>query len=80
MESGVLLDLALTSAKEIIKRLRLEAVWRHALFELIVSRNIGLAKSRVRTLNVRKVNFCLFKELLDGIPWETVRYKRMEQR
>ncbi|KFV09259.1 hypothetical protein N339_03103, partial [Pterocles gutturalis] len=35
-------------------------------------RNIGLAKSRVRTLNFRRANFQLFKELLDGIPWETV--------
>ncbi|KFV02204.1 hypothetical protein N339_05970, partial [Pterocles gutturalis] len=35
-------------------------------------RNMGLAKSRVRTLNFRGANFQLFKELLDGIPWETV--------
>ncbi|KFV00708.1 hypothetical protein N339_06110, partial [Pterocles gutturalis] len=35
-------------------------------------RNAGLAKSRVRTLNFRRANFQLFKELLDGIPQETV--------
>ncbi|KFZ45983.1 hypothetical protein N321_04792, partial [Antrostomus carolinensis] len=35
-------------------------------------RNMGLAKGRVRTLNFRRVNFQLFKELLDGILWETV--------
>ncbi|KFR04113.1 hypothetical protein Y956_00814, partial [Nipponia nippon] len=36
------------------------------------SRNIGLAKSKVRTLNFRKVNFQRFKHLVDEIPWEIV--------
>ncbi|KFU97279.1 hypothetical protein N339_06495, partial [Pterocles gutturalis] len=35
-------------------------------------RNVGLAKSRVRTVNFRRTNFQLFKESLDGIHWETV--------
>jgi len=38
----------------------------------MISRNMGLAKNRVRTLNFRIVIFQLFKELLDGIPWRTV--------
>ena len=32
----------------------------------------GLAKSRARTLCFRRANFWLLKELLSGIPWETV--------
>ncbi|KFZ53074.1 hypothetical protein N321_03743, partial [Antrostomus carolinensis] len=35
-------------------------------------RKMGLAKSRVRTLNFRRTNLQLFKGFLDGIPWETV--------
>jgi len=45
---------------------RLKGVWD----EFVVLRNGGLAKSRVRTLNFRRANFQLFKELLDEIPWE----------
>jgi len=46
----------------------------------VILRNVGLAKRRVRTLNCRRLHFCLFKELLDGIPWETVlRDAGMEQ-
>jgi len=37
----------------------------------VISRNAGLAKSRVGTLNFRRPNFRLFKELLDEILWET---------
>lgn len=33
---------------------------------------ICLAKSRVRTQNLRRANFRLFKELLDEILWETI--------
>ena len=44
----------------------------HALVEFVILKNAGLAKSRGRTLSFRKTNFCLLKELLDGIPWETV--------
>ena len=32
---------------------------------------MDLAKSRIRTLNFRSVNFWLFKELLNKVPWET---------
>ena len=35
-------------------------------------KNAGLAKSTVTTLCFRKANFRLLKELLSGIPWETV--------
>ncbi|KFW09685.1 hypothetical protein N327_13834, partial [Fulmarus glacialis] len=34
-------------------------------------RAIGQVKRRVRTLNFRRANFQLFKELVDGAPWET---------
>jgi len=33
---------------------------------------MGKARSIVRTLNFRKANFQLFKELVSRIPWEMV--------
>ena len=44
----------------------------HALVELVILKNAGLAKSRARTLCFRRAIFQLLKELLSGIPWETV--------
>ena len=44
----------------------------HALVESVILKNAGLAKSRARTLCFRRANFRLLKELLSGIPWETV--------
>jgi len=43
----------------------------HALVEFTVLRYKGQVKSKVRTLNFRKANFQLFKEL-NRTPWETV--------
>ena len=43
-----------------------------ALVEFVIWRNAGLAKSRLRILNFRRVNFWLLKELLGGISWDTV--------
>ncbi len=40
--------------------------------EFAIRRDAGLAKSRARTLNFRRANFRLFKELLDEISWEAV--------
>ena len=38
----------------------------------MILKNAGLAKSRARTLCFRRAKFQLLKELLRGIPWETV--------
>lgn len=51
------------------------------MIEFLVSRSVGLAKSRVRTLNFKRANIRLLKELLDDIPWETIlvdSFKRTE--
>ena len=68
----VLLDLFLTSVKEIITEVK--TLGPMPLSKFVISRNMGLAKSRVRTLNFRRANFCLLKELLDEIsrwnPWK----------
>ena len=44
----------------------------HALVEFVILKNAALAKSRARTLCFRRAKFWLLKELLSGIPWETV--------
>ena len=38
----------------------------------MILKNAGLAKCRARTLCFRRANFRLLKELMSGIPWETV--------
>jgi len=43
-----------------------------ALVEFVIWRNAGLAKNRVRTPNIRRVNSRLLKELLRRISWESV--------
>lgn len=43
----------------------------YALVEFTVLRDMGQAMIRVKPLNFRRANFQLFKELVDGIPWET---------
>lgn len=71
----MLLDLLLTSAEELTgERSGLEvacnAVSDHALVEFPVLRDVGQAKSRIKTLNLRKANF-QFRALVPRIPWET---------
>jgi len=61
------LDLVLTGAEDIIKGIKFGGVGcsNHALVESVISKNVGLTKSGVWTLNFERVNFRLFKELLD---------------
>jgi len=48
--------------------------------EFTVLRDVGQAKNKVRTLNFRKANFQLFKELVNRTPWESaLRDKEAEQ-
>ena len=52
----------------------------HALLELVISRNAGLAGSKGRSLNFRRASCRLFQEFLDEILWTTVcRGKGMEK-
>ncbi|KAK4810861.1 hypothetical protein QYF61_008833 [Mycteria americana] len=78
-----ILDLLVTSASELIGDVKIGGSLGcndHALVEFAVLRDMGQAKSIVRTLNFRKANFQLFKELVNGTPWETVlRDKGVEQ-
>ncbi|KAJ7408459.1 hypothetical protein BTVI_59453 [Pitangus sulphuratus] len=64
------LDLALTNADELIKKVKIGGCLGcsdHALDNFVVSRNRGLAKNKVRTMNFRKLNFQMFKEIVDDV-------------
>jgi len=70
----VLLDVLLAIVEDIIKGIKVGGSLGcsdHALVEFVISRNVGLAKSGVRTLNFRRVDFRLFKEFAK-ISWDAV--------
>ncbi|KAK4825589.1 hypothetical protein QYF61_000678 [Mycteria americana] len=79
----VILDMLVTNASELISDVKIGGSLGcsdHALVELTVLRDMGQAKSKVRTLNFRKAKFHLFKKLVNGTPWETAfRDKGAEQ-
>lgn len=65
-----LLDLVITNTAELIKEVKIGGSLScsdHTLAEFVISRDMGLAKSKVRTLNFRRTNFQLFKELVNEI-------------
>jgi len=74
-QGDAILDLMLTSASELIGGVKTGGSLGcsdHTLVEFTVLRDIGKARSVVRTLNFRKANFQLFKEVVSRTPWETV--------
>ncbi|GAB0209193.1 hypothetical protein GRJ2_003385000 [Grus japonensis] len=79
----VILDLMVTNASELMGEVKTGGSLGcsdHALVEFTVLRDMGQVKSKVRTLNFRKANFQLFKELVNRTLWETaLRDKGAEQ-
>ena len=74
-QGEALLDLVLTNAEESIREVKIGGSLGcsdHAFVEFVIVKKTGLAKSSARTLCFRRANFRLFKELMSGIPWETV--------
>ena len=63
----VLLDLTFTNADKLIKEMKIGGCLGcsdQALVELVISRNMGLVKSKVRALNFQRSKFQLFKDLV----------------
>ncbi|GAB0190824.1 ras GTPase-activating protein 1-like [Grus japonensis] len=72
----VILDLMVTNASELMKDIKIGGSLGcsdHALVEFTVLREMDQATSKVRTLNFRKANFQLFKELVNRTSWEKYR-------
>jgi len=69
-----ILDLMVTNASELICDIKFGGSMGgsdHALVESAVLKVTSQAKSKVSTLNFRKANLQLFKELVNESPWET---------
>lgn len=68
-EGEVLLHLVLANIEEIIKEVKVGGSQHSecALIKSVILRKVGLVKSGVRTLNFR-----MFKEVLNEIPWGNV--------
>jgi len=69
-----MLDLLVTNASELIRDAMSGGSLGcsdHALVECAVLRDMGQAKSKVRTLNFRKPKSQHFKQLVNRNPWET---------
>ncbi|XP_074436717.1 interferon gamma receptor 1 isoform X2 [Larus michahellis] len=83
IRGAVILDLMVTNVSELIGDINIGGSLGcsdHALVEFAVLKDMGQAKSKVRTLNFRKANFQLFKESVKRTPWETALWgKRAEQ-
>jgi len=80
---GAILDLLLTNTSELVSDTLIGdslGCSGHALVEFAVLRDIGQAKSKFRTLDFRKANFQIFKELVSRSFWKTaLRDKAAEQ-
>ncbi|PKU39070.1 nedd4-binding protein 2-like 2 [Limosa lapponica baueri] len=83
-QGDAILDLIVTKASELIRDVKIGGSLScsdHALVEFTVLRHTCQSRSMVRTLNFRKANLQLFKELVNRSPWEMVlRDKRTERR
>jgi len=81
-QRDAILDLMLTSESDLIAGVKTRGSLGcsdHELVEFTVLRDIGKAKSIVRTQNFRKANFQLFKELVSRTLWEMVHRDRGEE-
>jgi len=70
-----ILHLVVTNASELVGDVKIGGSLGcsdHALVKLTLLREMGITKSIVRTLNFRKANFQLFKEVVRRTPWEMV--------
>ena len=81
--ADAILDLMVTNATELTGDVKIGGSLGysdHALEEFAVLQDMGQAKSKVWTLNFRKADFQLLKELVNRTPWETaVRDRGAEQ-
>jgi len=72
-KGNVILDLLLTSANELIVDIRIgdcPGCSDHAMVEVMLQRDMGQVKSKIKKLNFRKANFQLFRELVNKMPWD----------
>ena len=69
---GALLDLVLTNKEGLVEDVKVGGrlgCSDHEMVEFRILRGGSRAISRIKSLDLRRANFGLFKELLGGIPW-----------
>ena len=69
---GALLDLVLTNKEGLVEDVKVGGrlgCSDHEMVEFRILRGGSRAIIRIKTLELRRANFALFKELLGGIPW-----------
>jgi len=69
---GTLLDLILTNKEGLVEDVKVEGSLScsdHEMVEFRILCGGSRAISRIKTLDFRRANFGLFKDLLEGIPW-----------
>ena len=69
---GALLDIVLTNKEGLVEDVKVGGRLGCSDHEMVEFRNLcggSRAVSRIKTLDLRRANFGLFKELLGGIPW-----------
>jgi len=70
---SALLDLVLTNKEGLVEDVKAGGrlgCSDHEMVEFRILREGSRAISRIKTLDLRRTNFGLFKELLGGIPWD----------
>jgi len=69
---GALLDLVLTNKERLVDDVKVGGrlgCSDHEIVKFRILRGGSSAIRRIKTLDLRRANFGLFKELLGGIPW-----------
>jgi len=69
---GALLDLVLTNKEGLVEDVKVGGTLSsidHEMVEFRILHGGSRAISRIKTLDLRRANFGLFRELLGGIPW-----------
>jgi len=72
MRKGALLDHVLTNKEGLVEDVKAAGSLScsdHEMVEFRIVRGGSRVISRIKTLDFRRPNFGLFKELLGGIPW-----------
>jgi len=72
MRRGVLLDLVLTNKEGLVEDVKAGgsvSCSDREMVEFRILRGESRAIRRIKTLDFRRANFGLFKELLGGVPW-----------
>jgi len=71
-KKGALLDLVLTNKEGLVEDVKVGGrlgCSDHEVLELRILGGGSRAIGRIKTLDLRRTDFALFKELLEGIPW-----------